>query len=73
MAKSSPDALTNLSPDRLHPSSIDDSDWSDEVLMGNRVCALAAAVVVVPLLGAGILIVAGLERWRAWREGNREP
>lgn len=72
MAKSSPDTLTNLSPDQLHPSQIDESDWSDEVLMGNRVCALASIVVVLPLLGAGLLTVAALERWRAWRGGDRD-
>jgi hypothetical protein len=71
MARSSRDIPTNWSPDHVHPCQVDDSDWSDEETMRRKAYALGAAVVVVPLLGAGLLIVAVLERWRAWRAGEK--
>lgn len=73
MAKSSRDTPTNLSPDRLHPSQVDDSDWSDRECFYNRLAMLPALALVVVLVPIGIVTVAALERWRAWRKKHGRP
>jgi hypothetical protein len=67
VGRSSPVTPTSSSPDRLDPSQVDDSDWSDRECFYNRLAAVPALALVVVLLPIGILTVAVLERWRAWR------
>lgn len=67
MERSSRDTPTSSSPDQLHPSQVDDSDWSDESIVRARTYALAALVVGAPLLVGGLLFIVIAEHWRAWR------
>lgn len=67
MEKSSPGTPTSSSPDQLHPCQVDDSELSDRELVWNRLAVLPALALVVVLIPVGIVAVAVLERWRAWR------
>jgi hypothetical protein len=74
MARSSRGTPTNWSPDQFHPSQIDDSDASEDEVMSRRTYALAALLLVAPMLAGGLVVIAALERWRAWRrriDGSR--
>jgi len=68
--KSSPGIPTSSSPGPVHPCQVDDSDWSDRECFYARLAALPAVALVVVLLPIGIITVAALEKWRAWRDGG---
>ncbi len=61
------DTRTSSSPDQLHPSHVDDSDWSDRELRWNRLAMLPTLACLVVLLPLGIVVVAVCDRWRTWR------
>jgi hypothetical protein len=67
MENSSRDTPTNLSPDRLHPSQVDDSERGADARAGDWLVMLPAAgvacVVCLPLFAS----LALLRAWRKWR------
>jgi hypothetical protein len=69
MAPSSRDTPTSSSPDHVHPCQVDDSDWSEEVIVRRKLGALLSIGIGLPVLCVGFLVLAAVERWRAWRSG----
>ena len=70
MAESFHVTPTNLSPDRVHPCHVEDAAPSDLALALSTWGGMLACIPVIVLLTCGIVVVAALERVRAWFGGE---
>jgi hypothetical protein len=67
MEHSSRDIPTNSSADRVHPCQVDDSELPPAALACTWLCALPAMVCVLCALPPMFVMLAVMDRWRAWR------
>jgi hypothetical protein len=70
MGNSSPGTPTSSSPDRLHPCHVDDSELSADARAGNWCAMLPAMFCVLLAMPPMIVMLAVMDRWRAWRGTN---
>jgi hypothetical protein len=67
MENSSRDTPTNLSPDRLHPSQVDDSERGADARAGDWLVMVPAAAIVAMLWPIGFVAVRVAHGVRAWK------
>jgi hypothetical protein len=67
MENSSPGPVTSSSPDQLHPCQVDDSELPPAALACTWLCALPAVFCVLLALPPMFLMLAVVDRWRAWK------
>lgn len=67
MGNSSPDTPTSSSPDHVHPCQVDDSELPPAALALTWLCALPAVFCVLCAMPPMIVMLAVMDRWRAWR------
>jgi hypothetical protein len=67
MENSSRDTPTSSSPDQLHPCQVDDSELPPAARAYTWLCALPAMFCVLLAMPPMIVMLAVMDRWRAWK------